>query len=305
MSSISPAAAFDSFNSDRRDRFFQSTTRYYCQRITTPVEQQRKMSSIRFRISLMLAAACLFIFTILMTHVGAPEHEVAVPVAAPKTIKKIANVVSTAKSVFSKIYETNMWGQDPDQAKFYSGPGSHDEGVVVPYVEAVREWVEREFKGKAPDALDLGCGDFNVGRQVRNLTGKYIGADVVPDMIEHNRKAFAEEDVDFEVVDIIDDDLPKADVVFIRQVLQHLNNAQIQKVLPKLKQFKWAVITEHLPATDDFTPNVDIDTGRVRFEVGSGTDLTADPFNLHYIKKEMLVEVASNGRIRTTAYQVS
>lgn len=264
------------------------------------------MSSSRLRGSLVLATICLFIFVTLRSQVVelVQQQPLAAPVSA-KVAENVAGVASTAKTVFSNIYASNMWGKDPNQAKFFSGPGSHDENVVVPYVAAVRSWIEKEFKGSPPHALDLGCGDFNVGRQIRNVTGKYTAADVVSMVIEHNRKAFADDDVDFQVVDIIGDQLPQADIVFIRQVLQHLSNAQIAKVLPKLKQFKWAVITEHLPDTDDFTPNVDIDTGRVRFEVGSGTDLTAEPFNMHYTKKNVLVEVNSNGRIRTTAYQVS
>ncbi|KJY00500.1 hypothetical protein TI39_contig327g00002 [Zymoseptoria brevis] len=265
-------------------------------------------SSNRPRITLLATAACLFIFVTLWRHVPAPpttqQEAAAEQQAAAEIVPNVAmKAEKAAKDVFSHIYETNYWGGEKDRGELNSGPGSHDEKVVAPYVEAVRKWIEKKYEDKNVHALDLGCGDFNVGRQIRNVTTNYTGADVVPIVIEHNKKEFGDAKTDFQVVDMIEDPLPKADVVFIRQVLQHLSNGQIAKVLPKLRQFQWAVISEHLPHTDDFTPNRDIETGQVRFMFGSGTDLTAEPFNMRYTKKEVVLEVIDgNGRIRTTAY---
>ncbi|ETS78851.1 hypothetical protein PFICI_08704 [Pestalotiopsis fici W106-1] len=177
-------------------------------------------------------------------------------------------------------------------------------GIVDPYVLNVRSFIKDTFS-KAPDAVDLGCGDFNVGRRIRSAADHYVACDVVPAMIEYNRVAYAVEDVDFRVLDIVTAELPPGDVVFIRQVLQHLSNKQISDFLPKLGQYQWAIITEHIPFDDPFTPNHDILTGNVRVMFNSGVELTEPPFNLVYYDKKVLCELrAKDGRIRTVAYQL-
>jgi hypothetical protein len=50
--------------------------------------------------------------------------------------------------------------------------------------------------------------------------------------------------------------LPDGDIVFLRQVLQHLNNSQISRVVQKLYRYKFLVLTEHVPANPAFTPTV-------------------------------------------------
>lgn len=85
-----------------------------------------------------------------------------------------------------------------------------------------------------PDVVDLGCGDFKVGSQLRPWCGRYTACDVVPDLIAFNRTAFTQLDVDFRVLDMVEDPLPAGDVVFVRQVLQHLSNAAISKAIAKI-----------------------------------------------------------------------
>ncbi|KAI1322770.1 hypothetical protein F5Y16DRAFT_27918 [Xylariaceae sp. FL0255] len=217
-----------------------------------------------------------------------------------------AGIKSTAE-LFSAIYKEDLWrfGDKAPDMPFYSGPGSHDADTVEPYVNAVRSFLARTF-AKPPNVADLGCGDFNIGRQIRNMTNRYTACDIVPELIQYNKIAFAqEENVDFRVVDMISQDLPRADVVLIRQVLQHLSNEQILSIVPKLYQYQWAVITEHLPFEDDFIPNMDIRTGSVRLGKDSGLELTAAPFRLQHFGAPVLCEtMAVDGRIRTTAYRL-
>lgn len=163
-----------------------------------------------------------------------------------------------------------------------------------------------------PDAVDLGCGDFNVGRQLRNVTGRYVACDIVPDVVNYNRLVFAQDDTDFRVLDMVTEDLPAGDIVFIRQVLQHLNNDQISRILPKLNRYKWLVLTESLPYQETFEPNHDVETGEyIRIDSGSGVDLAQSPFWLSFHNSTVLTEVVGAyhkdgeaDRIRTTAYQL-
>ncbi len=150
------------------------------------------------------------------------------------------------RELFAAIYRGGLWGRGKD--RFYSGEGSHHSRIVDDYVTAISRFIEG--LAERPGAVDLGCGDFNIGRRVQGLCARYVACDVVPELIERNRAAFPE--VDFRCLDIVTDPLPAGDVAFIRQVLQHLDNAQIAQVLPKLRQYRWLVVTEHLPDRSDF-----------------------------------------------------
>jgi hypothetical protein len=141
----------------------------------------------------------------------------------------------TAQQVFTKIYEEGTWGKpdDPSQ-QFYSGSGSHAESVAGVYVDAILAFLST-FEAR-PNVVDLGCGDFHVGSQVRFLCERYIACDIVEPLIMFNKEKYKSLDVDFRVLDITRDALPRADTVFVRQVLQHLSNKQILTILTALPQ---------------------------------------------------------------------
>jgi hypothetical protein len=205
---------------------------------------------------------------------------------------------------FSRIYRDGLWGRKLTQ-RFYSGPGSHDRVIVEPYVRAVRDYILS--LGDPPDVVDLGCGDFNVGRQLRDVCRNYIACDVADDLIRHNSRALRKIRVDFRRVDIVEDPLPEGRVAFLRQVLQHLSNEQIARVLPKLKNFKFVILTEHLPIARDFPANLDHTHGAgIRVTKNSGVVLTAPPFNLRPTTERELCRIDKyGGSIVTTAYELA
>ena len=138
------------------------------------------------------------------------------------------------------------------------------------------------------------------------MCGRYTACDVVPDLIDFNRTALTHLDVDFRVLDMVEDALPEGDVVFVRQVLQHLGNAAISKAIAKIAaQYKYLVLTEHVPARAGFVPNVDIVSGAgTRLVLGSGVVLTTSPFNLRPLEERVLFESGQfGGTIRTIAYR--
>ncbi|CAG2129196.1 hypothetical protein LMG31506_00606 [Cupriavidus yeoncheonensis] len=208
--------------------------------------------------------------------------------------------------VFTHVYETGAWGVAEDQSGFYSGSSSHDPKIVEPYVEAVTAYLTA--MPERPSVVDLGCGDFNVGKRLRAVCGRYIGCDVVDAAVQSNRTRFADLDVDFRCVDITTDPLPPGDIVFLRQVLDHLDNARIATVLSKLGPYKVLVLTEYLPQSANFTPNLDKTIGshlRLFGAQPSGLVLTAPPFNLKVRSARILCEVPdSGGVIRTIAYEL-
>jgi hypothetical protein len=159
--------------------------------------------------------------------------------------------------------------------------------------------------------VDLGCGDFSVGEQLRPYCGRYVACDIVPALIERNKERFAAAQVDFRCIDIIKDDLPDGDIAFLRQVLQHLNNAQISKVVQKLYRYKFLVLTEHIPSCPAFAPNRDKPTGGgTRLPHSSRVVLTAPPFLLRVKSESVICTVTESigrhpGIVKTTLYEIN
>lgn len=211
------------------------------------------------------------------------------------------------EGVFSRVYAEGHWGRSADQAHpFYSGSGSHEDSVVATYVDAIRAFIQE--LGGTLSAVDLGCGDFNVGARIRPLFGNYIAGDVVPALIESNRKSYSALDVDFRQIDLTRDEIPSADVILVRQVLQHLSNRDIMNFVSRVSgRCRYLVITEHLPLNDDFRPNIDKPSGpNIRLKIGSGVVLSKEPFNLKVTDERTLCTVTQgDGRIVTTAYQLA
>ncbi len=170
------------------------------------------------------------------------------------------------KDAMVQIYENNLWGGN--KSEFYSGLGSHDPETVDPYIAVVSAFL-KGFE-TPPVVCDLGCGDFNIGKELVKYTRKYIALDIVPELIAHNKTEFKADHLEFGVLDIAKDELPSGDCAVLRQVLQHLSNAEIKSVVEKLYAFKYIILTEHLPE-EDFEPNKDIISGQgIRLKKQSG-----------------------------------
>ncbi len=205
------------------------------------------------------------------------------------------------EQVFSRIYAEQEWGRTEGEG-FYSGAGSHDPALVDPYINAVSAFLKSQHERSV--VVDLGCGDFNVGSHFVEYSREYHACDIVPELQAHNRQRYPQPNLHFPCVNMIDDELPDGDIVFIRQVFQHLSNAQIAKTMDKCRKYATWVVTEHLPSGESFTPNTDISAGcGIRGLVNSGVVLTAPPFNLSGYGARVLCEIAYCGDIiRTTLF---
>ncbi|NAS30557.1 methyltransferase domain-containing protein [Flavobacteriaceae bacterium R38] len=206
------------------------------------------------------------------------------------------------KDAMEQIYEMKLWGND--DSEFYSGIGSHHPEIINPYIKAVTSFLT-SFETPLT-VCDLGCGDFNIGKELVKHSKRYIAVDIVTDLIAHNKEKFAAENLEFHCFDIATDSLPQGDCAILRQVLQHLSNAEIQRIIPKLADFKYIILTEHLPE-GNFTPNKDIISGQgIRLKKHSGLDILAPPFNLKVKEQQQLSSVVVDdhkGVIITTLYK--
>ena len=207
------------------------------------------------------------------------------------------------KDAMAQIYENNLWGGD--RSEFYSGLGSHHPETVDQYIAVVSGFL-KDLE-TPPVVCDLGCGDFNIGKELVKYTKKYIAIDIVPELIAHNKKEFKADKLEFHALDIATNDLPSGDCAILRQVLQHLSNVEIKRVVAKLYDFKYFILTEHLPE-DDFEPNKDIISGQgIRLKKQSGVDLSAAPFHFEFEEEKQLLSVPApgfKGVLVTTLYEV-
>lgn len=129
------------------------------------------------------------------------------------------------KEIFETIYRENRWGS----AESRSGNGSE-----MRYTAVIRRELPLLLRRLGVTSLlDIPCGDCNWMKEV-DLTGiKYIGADIVPDAVEHCRQIMP--DREFLHLDLITDLLPSTDAVFCRDCLGHLTPDQVLEAICNIK----------------------------------------------------------------------
>lgn len=185
-----------------------------------------------------------------------------------------------AEVVFTDIFRKNLWG-DPESV---SGRGS-----TLARTAEVRRVLPEVLAGVgARTLLDAPCGDFNWMRRVALGGVEYTGADVVPEIVERNRRLYAGPGVSFVVADVTRDRLPRADLVLCRDCFIHLS---FRDVFAAVANFKRAgsgflLATTHVAVTE----NEDIRTGGWR-----SVNLQAPPFNFPPPRR-LIVEDAELGK---------
>lgn len=204
------------------------------------------------------------------------------------------NAGRSTEEVFTEIYRTGKWGGA--DGSLCSGGGSRHGEIVEPYLRAVSALL-----GGIPafpiHIVDLGCGDFRVGRNFLGHCETYTGVDIVPDVVAANQAAFGSDRCRFLKLDIIEDPLPAGTVCFVRQVFQHLSNDQILKVLPKLQQYRLVLLTEHYPSDSPrVRPNLDkVHGAGIRLYQDSGVYLDRPPFGIPASQIEMILDLPGHG----------
>ena len=153
------------------------------------------------------------------------------------------------KETFTNIYEKNLW----QSAESKSGPGSELKSTEK--IRAELPMLIDKFGIKS--ILDIPCGDMNWMSTINLDNIKYIGADIVPAIIDSNRIIYPNKE--FKVLDITSDILPKVDLIFTRDCLGHLSNDNVIKAIKNAKESG----SRYLLATSftKWDKNPDIDNG--------------------------------------------
>jgi hypothetical protein len=165
--------------------------------------------------------------------------------------------LSSRKQVFKSIYKNNYWGSENS----VSGPGSS-----ILYTEKIRNSLPKLIdKYQINTIFDAPCGDFNwISKIIENHHIKYYGADIVEEIIVHNRSEFKIPNVTFIQMDITEDTFPAdCDLWLCRDCLFHLSYKDIYKALKKYVDsgIPYILTTTH---KGDYIVNKNILTGDFR-----------------------------------------
>ncbi|PKL52495.1 MAG: hypothetical protein CVV37_00920 [Nitrospira bacterium HGW-Nitrospira-1] len=166
---------------------------------------------------------------------------------------------------FSKIYSKNIFGGKESR----SGEGSN----LIQTLEIRRELPKLVRELKIKTFMDAPCGDWYWMRQTSLEVEKYIGVDIVDELIEKNRKQFGTDGREFMCLNLAEDQLPQVDLIFCRDCLVHLDYRDIDKIIANFKRSKSKYL---LTTTFTDKKNVDL-VGEASFF--RALNLELPPFN--------------------------
>jgi SAM-dependent methyltransferase len=174
-----------------------------------------------------------------------------------------------AAEVFGAIYETDRWQGG-------SGAGS-TASASAPYRHVVQRLLASV---EVRSVVDVGCGDWQVGSLIDWAGVRYTGLDVVGSVVEADARRFGSRGIRFEQADVRISPPPRADLLLIKDVLQHWPNGDIQLFLSRtVPRYRYALITNDIASVHyPGQVNEDIEMGASR-----ALDLLAPPFDLHAV----------------------
>lgn len=129
---------------------------------------------------------------------------------------------------FTEVYEKNIFGGRISR----SGEGS--DLVQTEVIRRELPQLIKEYEIKT--YLDAPCGDWYWMREARLEVSRYIGVDIVSAMIEKNRRDYGDLTHEFLCLNLANDPLPKADLIFCRDCLVHLSFSDAINILSNFKR---------------------------------------------------------------------
>lgn len=121
--------------------------------------------------------------------------------------------VRDPQALFTQFYRRNKW-----RGLSRSGTGSDASQTGV--LERQLGVLLRELGVRR--LLDVPCGDFAWMQRVDLAGIEYVGGDIVPPLIDANRRRYGRAGVQFRIIDLLRDPLPAADLLLCRDCLVHL-----------------------------------------------------------------------------------
>lgn len=165
---------------------------------------------------------------------------------------------------FTDIYKKSGWGD----GESISGPGSSLEHTFT--IRSEIPHIMKELNAQA--LLDAPCGDFHWMKELNLDIDRYIGVDIVSELIRINQEKYGTVKREFIVLDIVKHPLPAVDLILCRDCFVHFSFNDIFRAVRNM-----CVSNSRYLLTTTFTgakKNRDIPTGGWR-----PINLQAPPFN--------------------------
>jgi len=152
------------------------------------------------------------------------------------------------KNKFNDVYANNTFGGL--QSRSGEGSGLVQTAAISKRIPQLLEQLS------AKNMIDAPCGDMFWISKINLPVRSYFGVDIVSDLIRINRERYGNEQRSFALVNLVEDELPKADVILCRDCLVHLS---FKDSLMVLRNFKRTGSTYLLTTTfTDRTLNIDL-----------------------------------------------
>lgn len=182
----------------------------------------------------------------------------------------------STERIFTNLYATGAWGKN-EEGFGSSGPDSKRENTLS-YVAFLQNFIRAN---NIQSVVDAGCGDWSFSKAVDWGNIRYVGIDIVNPVIEKNRQLYHSPQVAFLHGDINEIELPDADLLICKDVLQYLSNSDVDQFLKRIAKYKYCLITNDAPAPvgSEKPYNRSIVCGDHR-----PIDLTNPPFNVEGTK---------------------
>ncbi|MGE5183844.1 MAG: class I SAM-dependent methyltransferase [Acidobacteriota bacterium] len=181
---------------------------------------------------------------------------------------------ASTEQAFDEIYKRGYWGTN-EQGEGHSGTGSEMRTTLL-----YRTFLQAFLKNNhITSVVDAGCGDWEFSSAMDWTGIDYKGYDIVDSVVEQDKQKYGKPNIQFFHANIVDTDLPPADLLISKQVLQHLPNADVEKFLKQIKKYKFALIMDSVDPITMSGKNQDIQPGQFR-----PFDPTAPPFNARGFK---------------------
>src|SRR5215469_1751071 len=161
-------------------------------------------------------------------------------------------------ATFAEVYAEGRWAEG-------SGVGSYAQTTLGWRKFLTGYLTARNIKS----VVDLGCGDWQTAKLIDWDGIDYVGIDCVPEVISSDDWCYAAPGVRFILADITTCDLPPADLIIVKDVLQHWPNDVVAAFLQRLGGRRALIVND---SADD--ANHDCPLGGWR-----AIDITKPPFD--------------------------
>lgn len=141
---------------------------------------------------------------------------------------------------FRDIYTHHKW-----LGESKSGPGS-DFDRTIEYRELLAHFLESH---QIESITDLGCGEWSFSQYMDFSGINYMGIDTVASVIAGNQARCGSSQFTFRCIDAVNEAIPQADLLIVKEVLQHLPLDDVHRILAKSRSYRYTIFVNDIAHT--------------------------------------------------------